>query len=358
MKTNKEIRDIFKEAFQDYERQPSPAVWEKISKTKIQFKADISQKWNNWLWLGGAAVVITVALLIYTNINHKYQTITHVLEPTEQPIVENIQAENPSLNKSNTFNKINKGEVKTELNQNKLTVQKPDAEPEKQKSTTFEEQKTSSNIESIQENTEANNTTQQPKKKTGVKKDELTGKKASLSNTGQPSDSLIGSEHPARPVVFSSNPTICLGQEVELSVKGGYTYKWNTGETTSSIKLLPEYTAFYTVTVTTYEGKIITHDFNVVVNDCSVIHVPKAFTPNGDGKNDIFKAYGNDIKDFNLKIYSRFGELIYESSNLEEGWNGNIRGEPAITGIYVFRIIYVDGLNKQQVKEGTFTLIR
>lgn len=91
-----------------------------------------------------------------------------------------------------------------------------------------------------------------------------------------------------------------------------------------------------------------------------LIKVPNAFTPNEDGLNDRLKAINADLAtSFSLKVYNRFGELVYSSINPVEGWNGRHKGQPAEAGTYVWQLNYVDPISRKVVYEkGTTILIR
>ncbi|MBL0190043.1 MAG: gliding motility-associated C-terminal domain-containing protein [Saprospiraceae bacterium] len=90
--------------------------------------------------------------------------------------------------------------------------------------------------------------------------------------------------------------------------------------------------------------------------------LPNAFTPNNDGKNDEFIGKGQfyGIKDFKFKIWNRWGELIFETNNPEEGWNGRRKnqGEMSENGVYVCTIEYEGPRGKKQKIEGFATLMR
>jgi len=84
-------------------------------------------------------------------------------------------------------------------------------------------------------------------------------------------------------------------------------------------------------------------------------YIPNAFTPNADGDNDIFTAVGEEIEEFNMQIFNRWGELIYETSNLQTGWDGTAKGNSEISmeGVYVYNIKlkYWEGLNHKFVRK-------
>lgn len=89
------------------------------------------------------------------------------------------------------------------------------------------------------------------------------------------------------------------------------------------------------------------------------IFVPTAFTPNKDGKNDILKPIAVGITQLNFfRIYNRWGQLVFETKELEKGWDGTINGVPQASGTFVFVTQGVDYTGKVIFKKGTCVLIR
>lgn len=83
---------------------------------------------------------------------------------------------------------------------------------------------------------------------------------------------------------------------------------------------------------------------DVVIVPNTTLYVPNTFTPNGDGKNDIFFAYGEFVDDFHMMVFDRWGNLIFESRDIYKGWDGRVNGHPTIAQIdtYVWRITFSD----------------
>ncbi len=75
-----------------------------------------------------------------------------------------------------------------------------------------------------------------------------------------------------------------------------------------------------------------------------VIWVPSAFTPDGNGLNDIFRPVSNNIREFSMNIYSRNGELLFTSHRAGTGWDGTYKGRPCPEGTYVYIIVYQSSL--------------
>ncbi|MCG8330297.1 MAG: gliding motility-associated C-terminal domain-containing protein, partial [Chitinophagales bacterium] len=98
--------------------------------------------------------------------------------------------------------------------------------------------------------------------------------------------------------------------------------------------------------------------FQVKAEAASQIYVPNAFSPNDDGVNDYFQAFGNKIKINSFKIFDRWGGIMYESDGSSPSWDGLTAGKKASTGIYVYMITYTDlNTGKEKVISGDVVLI-
>jgi len=88
------------------------------------------------------------------------------------------------------------------------------------------------------------------------------------------------------------------------------------------------------------------------------VFIPNSFTPNGDGNNDFFQVYGESVKVIDLKIFNRWGELVYQSNNVFAGWDGTYKGIPQNPGVfsYAVQITFLD--NSTLNKQGSVTLLR
>lgn len=90
----------------------------------------------------------------------------------------------------------------------------------------------------------------------------------------------------------------------------------------------------------------------------SKVAFPNAFSPNGDGINDIFNFESRYIRASNMKIYNRWGELIFQTSSPDTGWDGNINGKAAPPGAYIHYTEFTDDMGITFVKSGEIILIR
>lgn len=152
------------------------------------------------------------------------------------------------------------------------------------------------------------------------------------------------------------------GDEVTLEPNvTGNDYLWSPSEGLSCITCLNptvdvKQTTTYTLTVTTPDCGISKDSITIFID--GILYVPNSFTPNGDGINDIFYAYGQDIVEFNLQIFDRWGELLFEANDIDEGWNGYYKDILAKTETYVWKIKYKDIRGNPGKLYGTVSLIR
>lgn len=164
---------------------------------------------------------------------------------------------------------------------------------------------------------------------------------------------------------LSNDTTICDGEILILwaTAADGVRYLWLTDSSTSST-LIVNQSGSYTVRVSK-DGCVNDETVNVIFEDCSsqpqcVFVYADAFTPNGDGTNDVFGLqYSNcDIANYSLTIFNRWGEIIYEGRNISSGWDGKFKREPQPIGTYVYlaSITFADGSSRQI--QGNITLIR
>lgn len=87
------------------------------------------------------------------------------------------------------------------------------------------------------------------------------------------------------------------------------------------------------------------------------VFIPNSFTPNGDGRNEYFRAYGNVIAGINMKIFNQWGELIYEGSDVSTGWDGKQKGKLQPIGVYfyVMKLKLTNGT--ESIRKGAVNLL-
>lgn len=93
--------------------------------------------------------------------------------------------------------------------------------------------------------------------------------------------------------------------------------------------------------------------------DETVLEMPNAFTPNNDGVNDFFEPVSaENVQAFEIRIFNRWGSLVYEGQNSSEGWDGTFGNRPCTEGTYFWVVQYHTADNKQEYLEGSLTLMR
>ncbi len=123
---------------------------------------------------------------------------------------------------------------------------------------------------------------------------------------------------------LGDNTTICTGNQLTLSTGNYQSYLWQDGSTLSSLTI--DSPGTYWVTIANSLGCVST-DTIVVKEEClDDVVLPSAFTPNGDGRNDFFFASGINVTSFNLKIFNRWGEKIFETDDISTPWTGFYKG--------------------------------
>ncbi|WP_177192310.1 T9SS type B sorting domain-containing protein [Chitinophaga arvensicola] len=94
------------------------------------------------------------------------------------------------------------------------------------------------------------------------------------------------------------------------------------------------------------------------IRECAVF-VPTAFTPNGDGQNDLFRAkVHDDVHDYRLDVFTRWGQTVFSTNNPEGAWDGLFKGSALPAATYVWVLLYTDSKQQARKQTGTVMLIR
>ncbi|NJL77604.1 MAG: gliding motility-associated C-terminal domain-containing protein, partial [Saprospiraceae bacterium] len=170
-----------------------------------------------------------------------------------------------------------------------------------------------------------------------------------------------------------ASSTIVEGAKVTLEaildgVLGNATVRWTANGAViegNSLQIEDENTEpgskLYVVTVTTPDGCATTLSVRLVILPAT-LQVPNLFTPNGDERNDLFRVIyteGLVIEAFELRVYSRWGNLVFETNNIDEGWDGTKDGELMPSDVYVYYYSFkINGQDSTNVEKGNITLLR
>lgn len=158
-------------------------------------------------------------------------------------------------------------------------------------------------------------------------------------------------------VELGVDTTVCLFKSIIL--KTGNTvadsYTWSTGETTPTIKV-DKIGSYY---VTVKEADCVASDTVLVTaGDCDV-YLPSAFTPNNDNLNEDFGVIGYvTVQYYLMRIYSKWGEMIFSSNDITNKWDGKFKGKNMPNGSYLWTLTYVNRSGRKFYEQGTVMLIR
>lgn len=178
------------------------------------------------------------------------------------------------------------------------------------------------------------------------------------------SSSVFINDYPVATLV-SEKDTLCRGESLELTASGGDVYLWNTGETTPSIFVSPIETAYYIVTVSNIRNGTACSDTASLKQEvvrCNTYYTPNAFTPNGDGLNDVFSVIGQfkNVSDFEMMIFDRWGKLIFRTEDYNEPWDGTSMDSHELlpSGTYIYKIRISEGTAEPFELKGSIILMR
>ena len=163
-----------------------------------------------------------------------------------------------------------------------------------------------------------------------------------------------------------STDTINLGESIQLFVevnKENVTYSWDPHDWISCTDcqnpvVSPEEDLIYMVEVSD-ECTSETTSFPIVVYDEYYIEAPTAFTPNGDMNNDVFMLQTYNIeKLLEFKIFNRWGNIVFETDNLDEGWDGKVNDKLQNPDTYAFFVRAKTIFGTEVIKQGSVVLLR
>ncbi len=98
----------------------------------------------------------------------------------------------------------------------------------------------------------------------------------------------------------------------------------------------------------------------VKVEPETTFYIPNSFTPNFDGVNEVFQAYGTNIQEFQMWIFDRWGNLIFETNDIQKGWDGTVKNKGNIVqeDVYVWKVRFTDGFGREHFYVGHVNMIK
>jgi gliding motility-associated-like protein len=182
--------------------------------------------------------------------------------------------------------------------------------------------------------------------------------------TDQKTLTLIVSDSPV--AAFHGTDTLVVDSGYMLDAGSGMaSYRWSPGDTTQIIVIQEE--GMYSVEMESQAGCFGNDSVYIVLREVPVFepsqyfYIPNAFTPDGDGRNDLFRTVPvtEKIADFRLLIYDRWGGQVFETEDIGQGWDGTKNGQALQEGVYVYRITFkTNGDLSEKIITGTVAVIK
>jgi gliding motility-associated-like protein len=161
--------------------------------------------------------------------------------------------------------------------------------------------------------------------------------------------------------------TLTIGDSVTLNASGANKYSWTPNinlscDSCASTIASPTITTQYYVTASNKQGCRALDSVLITVDSaekpCGNVFVPNAFSPNGDNVNDILYVYGDCIQYLDFKIFDRWGNKVFETTDQSIGWDGRYKGQPANSDVYDYTLIATQSNGKTTSQKGNITLVR
>lgn len=356
--------NLFREAFADFEQMPDPVVWNQLSRKLLL---------RRWLNLGLARLVPVATLVVVAvwlllpgsqkqmvekTIVGKPPQATGVaaLQPIAPATSESIVVADPAEKEIN--HSLSSGSPVAMLPPDGASAPEPLANAENEPHPVPSQLHAAIPNEVVSSSKSSDNkmkmepkTISQPAQVPGVSAPQ-TDLLSKVTLPGETDKQLVDTEDPVKEVVYS----ICQGEELSLTAGEGWRYTWNTGDYAKNITVSPRETTTYEVTVEDRDGHATVTRYTVEILECA-IYVPGAFSPNGDGSNDQFLVVGEGISRFEMKVFSKFGELVFETHDLQQGWDGRLRGASLPVDAYVYQIRFYDQTGLHHSVQGSVMIV-
>lgn len=383
MNQNNNIEDAFRNAFDGYEEEVSPRVWESVSRhlnTAGTSPSDpVSQGVSGSssagtiggmagkaaLWFAGAALVAVTGIYYYSQNDQPAEVVatqppvTATETPAQSADIQSEEIKNQSVygNQANASSDAPKATIpQNDGKEIKGGITASKSEPVLQ----------TENPVAVQEKATANQATNTSTSPSSSGKSAVPSGAASSGNV--PSSIPPSTFDRYVPIITAAPNSGYAPLKVKMTYYGDATQSaWNTGDggeirTEPGFEHTYEQPGEYVVELTTTDPEGVKHTTKttIVVKSPSAINtLPNVFTPNGDGLNDTFKVEGEKLTQLEVAIFNKAGKQVYRWNGPEGSWDGRLlSGETAPEGTY-FYVIFARGADERSYQyKGTITLIR
>jgi gliding motility-associated-like protein len=182
---------------------------------------------------------------------------------------------------------------------------------------------------------------------------------SNVCNTSLDTVTVSGGENLGALPAFGEQ-ALCPGDSLRLdaTTEGAFSYSWEDG----TDEPLRTFRAPGDYALTISNGcQEVDLTFRLNGQSCCQLYLPNAFSPNGDGTNDVFRAFPDPelcapVTDYVFRVFNRWGGEVYAGSELTSGWDGTVAGEAGGAGHYVYVLTYHDGFQQVQLSGGVMLL--
>lgn len=170
--------------------------------------------------------------------------------------------------------------------------------------------------------------------------------------------------HPLPVADAGDTATILIGSNYVLDGSGGTQYFWTpdyriSDQTAANPTVTPFQNTTYTLEVTDENGCVDIDTVRIFVESIDDVFIPSAFSPNGDGQNDVFRLVPYGLTELgSFQIFNRWGQRMFEAGALTDGWDGTVDGEPQPIGTYIYYLSGFDYKGDPIERQGNITLLR
>ena len=372
-----EIGKLFKEKLAGYQTPPPEGVWNGIQHDAALKKFNRSRAFHRVATriilpiIGAVAVVSTILVIAFNNNNNLdnqpvvketpaiAQTVETTPEATSPTLVSSPTTATPSVEipakPNNGVREFILPATSTPLKTNVITSDLASSDPSETTSTPIPTTKPASTTPPVSNQTQATNA------KISEKPDIVYNQQ--INNPSN--DIRIEETPPTLPksdktgmLRYSKDTSVCRNSPLNLYVENAASVHWSIGSNDPVITIYPEENTQIYANVQTMDKVDTTIYVNINVFDCELF-VPTAFTPNGDGLNDEFLVHAPmEISNFEMLIFDKMSRSLFQTKEINYGWDGTSQGKPLPPGTYFYVITYRDALNEKHVMKGQLVLIR